>query len=147
MGIKTASQAHGQALHVPQGQDVLTVKFPTRVRHVGVRQFVEALFVAGGQGGALKSPGPILHLQLWGERRIYLGFVDEVESRFVYGGTVVENQSGLETNVLGQVIIGKTIPISIFKLVQLHPLPNGIVVGGQVQLVDQSSVLDTSPTG
>ena len=58
----------------------------------------------------------------------------------------MENQSGLETDVLGQVIVGKAIPICIFVLVQLHVLPNGIVVGGQVQLVYQSSVFDTSPT-
>ena len=59
----------------------------------------------------------------------------------------MENQSGLEADVLGQVIVGKAIPISIFVLIQLHVLPNGIVVGGQVQLVDQSSVFDVASAG
>ena len=58
----------------------------------------------------------------------------------------MENQTGLEPNVLGQLIVGIAIPISIFELIQMHALPNRIVVGGQVQLINQSSVLDTSPT-
>ena len=58
----------------------------------------------------------------------------------------MENHTGLEPYVLGQLIVGIAIPISIFKLIQMHALPNGIVVGGQVQLINQSSVLDASPT-
>ena len=48
--------------------------------------------------------------------------------------------------MLGQLIVGIAIPVSIFELIQMHALPNRIVVGGQVQLINQSSVLDTAST-